>query len=64
MRRLWPKGAKPEDIPADAEGVTWAEWQATLTARDYDDPVRRRDLGRARAEQEKKLAAKRGAKRK
>lgn len=63
MTRLYPRGTRPEDVPPDAEGISLEEWRRRQTYEDLVDPVRVRDLERARAEQEKKLAAKRGKKR-
>lgn len=63
MRRCWPKGTPPGAIPPDAEGIPYDEWRRMQPLSAYDDPVRRRDLERARAEQEAKAAKKRGAKR-
>ena len=59
----WPAGTPHHAIPYDAEGISMEEWRARQPLSAYDDPVRRRDLERARAEQEKRLAAKRGKKR-
>lgn len=61
--RCWPAGTLPAQIPPDAEGISMEEWRRRQTYADLVDPVRARDLAREKAEQEKRLAAKRGGKR-
>lgn len=61
--RCWPAKTPHHLIPWLSEGISMEEWRRRQTYEDIVDPVRARDLERARAEQEKKLAAKRGKKR-
>lgn len=63
MRRLYPRGTRPEDVPPDAEGVSLEEWRASVPWRDIDDPIARHDMAKRLAAEAEKAAKKRGAKR-
>ncbi len=56
--RCWPAKTPHHLIPYDAEGISLEEWRRRQPLSAYDDPVRRKDLERARAEAEKKAAVK------
>jgi hypothetical protein len=52
--RLYPRGTRPEDIPTDAVGIPWAEYQRRLTLEDLVDPVLARERSKRLAEEKQR----------